>query len=173
MIATPNQTIGPFWHLLEDPAWADLTRFGAAGERIVLLGRVTDGVGAPVARACVELWQTSPAASAVWDGFGRCATDADGWFRFVTLYPGGRPGVVAGGNRGQAPHVALMILGSGLMRHLTTRVYFAGDPANAGDALLASLDAARRETLVAVMDDGGWRLDIRLQGDGETVFLDV
>ena len=167
MVATANQTIGPFWHLLEDPGWADLTRFGVAGARIVLRGRITDGAGAAVARACVEVWQASPAASAVWDGFGRCATDADGWFRFVTV----RPGMT--GRNAQAPHVALTILGSGLMRHLQTRAYFAGDPANAGDPLLASLDAARRETLVAVPEgDGAWRLDVRLQGDGETVFLD-
>lgn len=58
--ATASQTIGPFWHLLEDPAWADLTRFGAVGERIALVGTIVDGDGAPVSDTRVELWQPNP-----------------------------------------------------------------------------------------------------------------
>ena len=45
--ATSSQTIGPYWHLLEQPGWSDLTRFGAEGERILLIGNVTDGDGLP------------------------------------------------------------------------------------------------------------------------------
>ena len=90
--ATASQTIGPYWHLLEDTSWSDLTRFGAEGERIVLLGTVTDGDGLPITDACVELWQPSPPASATWDGFGRAATDIEGNYRFVTLKPGPVPG---------------------------------------------------------------------------------
>ncbi len=59
-IATAAQTIGPFWHLLDDPALADLTRFGATGRRISLIGRITDGDGAAVGDACVEIWQAEP-----------------------------------------------------------------------------------------------------------------
>lgn len=171
--ATASQTIGPFWHLLEDKDWADLTRFGATGERIELCGRVTDGSGAPVADACVELWQPSPAASDLWDGFGRAATDAQGEFRFVTLRPGPVP-VSAGSNTQQAPHMALTIFARGLLMHLHTRAYLSGEALNAQDPLLCSLPAGRRDTLIAREDAPGlWRLDIRLQGDGETVFLDV
>jgi protocatechuate 3,4-dioxygenase beta subunit len=55
-----------------------------------------------------------------------------------------------------------------------TRVYFDDEPdANATDPLLASVDASRAATLVAVSEDGGYRFDVRLQGDDETVFLDV
>ena len=54
-IATASQTIGPYWHLLEDQSWADLTRFGAEGERIAIAGRLTDGAGAPVTDGCVEI----------------------------------------------------------------------------------------------------------------------
>ncbi|MFL5266053.1 MAG: hypothetical protein ACJ8AH_05560, partial [Stellaceae bacterium] len=58
--ATGGQTIGPFWHLIEHPEWADLTRFGAAGERITLIGTVIDGGVNPVTDAAVELWQADP-----------------------------------------------------------------------------------------------------------------
>lgn len=175
--ATASQTIGPYWHLLEDPAWSDLTRFGAEGEQIVLIGCITDGDGLPVGDACVELWQPSPAASLVWDGFGRAATDVEGNFRFTTLKPG-PVGGAPGANTQQAPHAALTIFARGLVIHLQTRAYFDGDPANDTDPLLASLPPERRGTLLAypVGERGGipaWRIDIRLQGPDETVFLDV
>ena len=83
LAATANQTIGPFWHLIEDPTWADLTRFGAEGEKIVLTGTLYDGGNNTVADAAVEIWQTSPETSETFPGFGRCRTDAE------------RPGVVA------------------------------------------------------------------------------
>jgi len=104
-------------------------------------------------------------------GFGRCATDAQGRFCFATL----KPGPVAGpGNGIQAPHVALTIFARGLMRGLVTRAYFAGDARLAEDPILALVPRQRRATLIAQPDgQGAWRLDIRLQGEGETVFLEV
>jgi len=169
---TPSQTIGPFWHLLADPAWSDLTRFGADGERISLAGRLLDGAAAPVADGCVELWQADPPASETFPGFGRSATDADGRFHFKTIRPGRLPGR---GNMAQAPHLALGIFARGLLRRLVTRVYFDGETTNDSDPLLASLDdPARRATMIARADAGGtWHIDIRLQGEAETVFLDV
>ncbi len=171
-IATASQTIGPYWHLIEDPSWADLTRFGVAGEKIELTGIVTDGDGAPFADVCIELWQADPAASDTFPAFGRSRTDADGRYRFVTLKPGPVPGR---GNTTQAPHFALWVLGRGLMRGLATRVYFAGEGRNDTDPVLTSIeDPARRATLIARPDGAAtWRMDIRLQGDGETVFFDV
>ncbi|MDQ2802181.1 MAG: protocatechuate 3,4-dioxygenase subunit alpha [Pseudomonadota bacterium] len=175
--ATASQTIGPYWHLLEDLSWTDLTRFGAqqqyeGRERIVLTGVVTDGDGAPFPDACIEIWQPDPPASDRFPGFGRGGTDGDGRFRFVTLKPGPVPGR---GNAQQAPHIAVWILARGLMRGLATRVYFADEALNATDPLLTSIeDPARRATLIARPEaQGTWRLDIRLQGAGETVFLDV
>ncbi len=103
--ATASQTIGPFWHLIDDPDWADLTRFGGIGEKIALTGTVTDGGGQPVGDAAIEIWQTSPATTDTFPGFGRCRTDPLGRFRFTTL----KPGPVAGlGNTLQAPHVAIL-----------------------------------------------------------------
>ena len=170
--ATASQTIGPYWHLLEDASWADLTRFGAAGEKIVLTGAVLDGDGKPCADACVEMWQSDPVFSELFPGFGRSNTDRAGMYRFVTV----KPGAVAGrGNAQQAPHIALCILSRGLMRGLVTRAYFQGETLNDSDPLLMSIeDTARRGTLVARPEGAGtWRMDVRLQGDGETVFLDV
>lgn len=170
--ATASQTIGPYWHLLEDPSWADLTRFGAEGERIVLSGVVIDGDGLPFPDACIEIWQSSPEPSDRFPGFGRSGTDRDGRFRFVTLKPQAVRGL---GNTQQAPHVAIRVLARGLMRGLATRAYFAGEPANETDPLLNSIEnPERRATLIAQPDGAGaWRMDIRLQGGVETVFLDV
>jgi protocatechuate 3,4-dioxygenase alpha subunit len=172
LVATANQTIGPFWHLIEDPTWADLTRFGAEGERIVLTGTLFDGGGNTIADAAVEIWQTSPAASETFHGFGRCRTDGTGSFRFTTL----KPGAVAGlGNAQQAPHVAVSIFARGLLKALTTRLYFQDEPLNETDPVLSLIDSdARRHTLIArKVSDDTWRLDIRLQGDGETVFMEI
>jgi protocatechuate 3,4-dioxygenase alpha subunit len=169
-IATSSQTIGPYWHLISHPEWADLTRFGARGEAITVLGRITDGDGLPVTDACVEIWQSDPPANEMFPAFGRTATDAEGRFRFVTLKPGPVPGA---GNAPQAPHLAVTILARGILIGLRTRIYFAGEALNETDPLLSAIDdPARRATLIAEADAAGvWQRDIRLQGDGETVFL--
>jgi protocatechuate 3,4-dioxygenase, alpha subunit len=176
--ATASQTAGPFWHLIDHPEWADLLRPGgpnaeAEGERITLTGRITDGDGAPCPDMLVEIWQADPGGSyeGPFHGFGRCATDPEGRFRFATL----KPGPVRGrGNAVQAPHVALSLFARGLMKPLLTRLYFAGEALNENDPLPSSLPVARRGTLLAQPAGGGaWRLDIRLQGEGETVFLEI
>jgi protocatechuate 3,4-dioxygenase alpha subunit len=155
---TASQTIGPFWHMLADPTAADLTRFGASGSRIQLTGRLIDGNDEPLSDACVEIWQATPAASSTFPGWGRCATNAHGAFRFVTLEP----------DRNE-PYAAVCVFARGLVKPLWTRVYFA----DVGDELLARLPAARRSTLLARRDDGTWRWDIRLHGENETVFLEI
>ena len=171
-IATSSQTIGPYWHLIETPDWADLTRFGAAGERIDLIGTVTDGDSVPVSDAAIELWQASPEASDTFPAWGRCATDLGGNYRFTTLKPGPVPGL---GNALQAPHFAITILARGLLKGLVTRAYFDGEKLNEHDPVLSMIeDTARRATLIArkVAPDT-WRMDICLQGVDETVFLEV
>jgi len=170
-VATANQTIGPYWHLIEDPTWSDLTRFGADGEKIVVTGAVTDRAGNLVTDAAIEIWQTSPAASETFPAFGRCRTDRTGCFRFITL----KPGPVAGqGNAQQAPHVAITIFARGFLKALTTRLYFQDEPLNEADPVLSLIeDEVRRRTLIARrVASGAWHLDIRLQGDHETVFME-
>ncbi len=170
--ATPSQTIGPYWHLLLEPSWADLTRFGATGEVITLEGQITDGAGALVTDACVEIWQTSPPISETFDGFGRSRTDMNGMFHFKTIRPGPTPGL---GNAQQAPHLALTILARGITKALMTRVYFEGDDGQDTDPVLNLIeDPKRRATLIAKKtSEGSYRTDICLQGPAETVFLDV
>jgi protocatechuate 3,4-dioxygenase, alpha subunit len=177
--ATASQTAGPYWHMIDFPEWADLTRPGSGnegveGERITLVGRVTDGDDTAVTDALVEIWQAGPDGSYGngFHGFGRCGTNEAGEFRFVTLKPGPVPGR---GNATQAPHIAITIFARGLMRHLVTRAYFAGERLNDADPVLGMIeDPARRATLIAKPEGGGvWRMDVRLQGNGETVFLDV
>ncbi|HEX4262593.1 MAG TPA: protocatechuate 3,4-dioxygenase subunit alpha [Acetobacteraceae bacterium] len=170
--ATASQTIGPYWALIEHKEMADLTRFGAAGERVVLTGRVTDGDGAPVTDAAIELWQSDPPASEHFPGWGRCGTNAQGRYSFTTLRPGPVPGP---GNRLQAPHFAISILARGILATLCTRAYLAGERLNEDDPVLALVeDPARRATLIAHESGAGtWELDIRLQGADETVFFAI
>ena len=190
LIATPSQTVGPFFHLALDRAeWADLTKDGPAGERVVVEGRLTDGDGVPVADACLELWQANAAGRYAhpddtrtdkpldphFRGFGRVSTDAEGGFRFTTIRPGPAPGA---GNALQAPHIAVALFARGLLKPLYTRIYFDGDPLNEADPVLQSIDdPARRRTVLATRRDGAgaptWTLDIVMQGDNETVFFDV
>jgi protocatechuate 3,4-dioxygenase alpha subunit len=177
--ATAHQTAGPYWHMIDFPEWADLLRAdgpnaGVEGERITLAGRITDGDGAAVVDGLVEIWQAGPDGGyeSGFHGFGRCATDNDGRFRFTTLKPGPVPGL---GNATQAPHITIALFARGLMKHVVTRAYFEGEALNATDPVLTMVeDPARRATLVAKPAGGGlWNLDIVLQGAGETVFLDV
>jgi protocatechuate 3,4-dioxygenase alpha subunit len=145
---------------------------GAEGEKIRLIGTITDGDGAPVSDACVEIWQPDPPATDDFIGWGRCGSDAERNFHFLTLRPGPVPGA---GNRQQAPHFAITLFARGLLKGLVTRAYFEDEPLNESDPLLSSIDDPRRRaTLIAKrVDPTTWRLDIRLQGEGETVFLDV
>ena len=194
LIPTPSQTVGPFFHLgLDRPEWGDLTRGNPKGERIVIEGRVLDGDGVPVPDAVIELWQANAAGRYAhpddtqtdkpldpnFRGFGRVATDAEGRFRITTIRPGPVPGR---GNSLQAPHINVLLLSRGLLIHLHTRIYFAGEPANASDPLLSSIeDAAVRGTLLARRAEGSsqsgspalYRFDIIMQGENETVFLDL
>jgi protocatechuate 3,4-dioxygenase alpha subunit len=188
LIPTASQTVGPFFHLgLDRPEWADLARDNPSGERILIEGRVVDGDGAPVPDAVIEVWQANAAGrynhpdddqtdkplDPRFRGFGRVATDAEGRFRITTIRPGPVPGR---GNALQAPHLTLAIFARGLLRHLYTRLYFADEPTNANDPLLSSIeDKAARGTLLARRTAGTttYVFDVVLQGENETVFLDI
>lgn len=153
------------------------------GEAIEIAGHVFDAAGAPVPDAMVELWQANAAgryasvddtrADVALDphfvGFGRASTSAEGVWRFRTIRPGRVPGP---GNSLQAPHIALSVFGRGLLKRLATRLYFADGEGNDVDPVLSVVPEARRGTLIAERrEDGVWWLDIRLSGEGETVFF--
>jgi protocatechuate 3,4-dioxygenase, alpha subunit len=187
LIPTASQTVGPFFHLgLDRPDWADLARDNPEGQRITVEGRVIDGDGAPVPDACLELWQANAAGRYAhpddtqaekpldphFRGFGRVSTGADGGFRFTTIRPGPVPGR---GNALQAPHINVALFARGLLKHLFTRIYFAGEPANEADPVLLSIDdpAVRGTLLAHPSGAGAWHIDIVLQGNRETAFFDV
>jgi protocatechuate 3,4-dioxygenase alpha subunit len=172
----------PQGHYLLGPG--DSERTPAQGEVIEIEGRVYDADGEPIADALVEIWQANPHGRYASDGdlredlpldpnfigFGRSSTSVDGVFRFRTLKPGRVPGP---GDTLQAPHIAVGVFGRGLLKRLVTRIYFADEASNAEDPILALAPAGRRETLIARRDGDVWRFDIRLQGDGETVFFEI
>ncbi|MEM8850777.1 MAG: protocatechuate 3,4-dioxygenase subunit alpha [Pseudomonadota bacterium] len=179
MKETPSQTAGPYVHIGCVPSFAGLDgMYGGAdlgarmgplpGPGIVFTGRVLDGDGAPLTDALVEIWQADAAGRYGPDarGWGRQPTDAEtGQFRFETVKPG-----PAGG---QAPHLLIWIVARGINLGLTTRAYFADEAdANAADPVLIQA-GDRAETMVAQAIQGGYHLDIHLQGEAETVFLDV
>jgi protocatechuate 3,4-dioxygenase, alpha subunit len=167
---TPSQTIGPFFHVALPWNGGGTVGFAEEGPRIVLTGRITDGAGNVVGDALVETWQHSPKgstpASASGErnphGFGRVETAKDGTFRIETSLPAG-----------DAPCLDVAIFARGLLKPLRTRVYFAAAEAARKDALLKTLaDSPRIATLLATPTGvGAYRWDVRLQGEGETVFF--
>jgi protocatechuate 3,4-dioxygenase alpha subunit len=174
---TPGQTVGPFFGFaLPYAAGSELVP-PTRPDAIRLHGRVLDGAGDPVPDAVLELWQPGPDGRVVqrpgsldrdgytFTGWGRAATDRAGGYQFSTLVPGPT-------ERGAAPYFALAIFARGLLDRLFTRAYLPGDDVTLGrDPLLAATAPDRRGTLVAQADDRGFVFDVRLQGEGETVFL--
>ena len=139
---TPSQTVGPFF------GFALPFDRGAVsdGDGIRIEGQVLDGAGEPVPDALLEISEG--------EQFARCRTDMEGAYHFVVKSPG--PG-----------YFDVAVFARGLLRHLNTRLYLPGQ----ADAVLESIEPARRGTLVAREDAGALRFDVRLQGKDETVFF--
>jgi protocatechuate 3,4-dioxygenase, alpha subunit len=182
MSHTPSQTVGPYLSIglpwPDGPFVVDESAPGA----FWLHGIVTDGAGAPVPDALIETWQADPdgrfdhpddprGAVKGFRGFGRCPTDDSGRYAIRTQKPGPVPGP---GGEAQAPHIDVSVFARGLLHRVVTRVYFADEEAaNAADPVLSTVPTDRRATLLAVPDGEGYRFDIRLQGDDETVFFAI
>ena len=195
---SPSQTAGPYVHIGCLPNWCGIVGIYAEdpgsrlinadthGERVSVTGRIFDGDGAPVLDAVIEIWQADAAglypspvetrgnADPNFGGWGRVATAFDsGEFRIDTIRPGRVP---YPDGRLQAPHINCWIVARGINVGLQTRIYFADEAeANAEDPVLALIEPrARVDTLLAQPDgEGGFRFDIRLQGERETVFFDI
>jgi protocatechuate 3,4-dioxygenase alpha subunit len=198
---TASQTAGPYVHIGLAPGAAgfniyerelgqDIAGPEAPGTRIRIEGLVIDGAGAPVKDVLIEAWQADASgiyphredprhaeAAPGFRGWGRIITDfSTGLWAFDTIKPGVTPGRTG---RVQAPHVSLWLVARGINIGLHTRLYFADEvEANSADPVLSLIEQEnRRATLLAtpVMRDGKpvYRFDIRLQGEGETVFFDV
>ncbi len=194
---TPSQTAGPYVHIGLTPNFCDIggvydRDLGTAmvndrtlGERITVRGRIFDGADALVRDAIVEIWQADGAgfynspselrgtADPNFTGWGRCPTSADdGFYSFETIKPGMVP--YKDGRR-MAPHLTVWIVARGINIGLQTRMYFPEEAqANAADPLLLRIEhRARVETMIAARDGTVYTFDIHLQGDKETVFLDI
>jgi len=194
---TPSQTAGPYVHIGLTPNFCDISGvyegdLGTAmvndkttGERIIVTGRIFDGAGALVRDAVIEIWQADGAglynspsemrgnADPNFTGWGRCPTRAeDGVYSFETIKPGKVP--FKDGRR-QAPHITFWIVARGINLGLHTRMYFPEESeANNADPLLMRIEHRDRvATLIAARDGSTYTFDIRLQGENETVFLDI
>ncbi|MCL4148792.1 UNVERIFIED_CONTAM: hypothetical protein GTU68_066908 [Idotea baltica] len=186
------EIIGPLDHdLIRNFAAAEGSDASALGPRILVHGQLKDEGDRPVPNALIEIWQANAGGRYrhVNDGYlapldpnfggcGRCLTDDQGRYRFITIQP---ETVKPRPLEGQAPHVALWIVARGVNLGLNTRIYFP-DEDNGSDPLL-SLAGSRSETLIARRPDAEederdqgmpvYRFDIHIQGEQETVFIDV
>ncbi len=188
-------SLRPVWPSL-DAGDADLTMNGRVngdpiGERIVLEGRVTDDAGRPVPGALIEIWQANAAGRYIHKeelhpapldpnflGAGRCMSEEDGSYRFITLKPGSYPW----GNHRNAwrpAHVHFSIHGAGLAQRLVTQMYFPGDPTLPYDPIFnAVTEAPVRNRLISrfSMEDSipewahCYKFDICLAGRYATPF---
>lgn len=177
LVPTPAQTVGPFFaYALPFPGDDRLVVPGRS-DAIRLHGSVLDGAGGGVPDALLELWQATPDGKVpqesgslhrddwTFTGWGRASTDDTGRYSFTTLRPGAT-------EPGAAPFFLLTVFARGLMNRLFTRIYLPGDAtALEADGLLSSIPADRRATLIALAEPTGYRFDVRLQGESETVFL--
>jgi len=193
---SPSQTAGPYLHIgclpnfsgidgvyPDDPGRC-MVNADTRGERIIILGHVYDGDGAPLLDAMIEIWQADAAglypsarethAEVEFGGWGRQPCDPEtGEFAFETIKPGQVP---YPDGRLQAPHITVWIVARGINIGLHTRLYFDDEAdANALDPILAQLaGGGRGQTLVARSEgERRFRFDIYLQGDNETVFFDM
>ncbi|WP_449413543.1 protocatechuate 3,4-dioxygenase subunit alpha [Pandoraea soli] len=190
---TPSQTVGPYFAYGLSPeqyrydfksAFTPVVALDRAeGEAIRVVGQVLDGAGQPINDALIEVMQADAAGRYVqsaediersgFAGTGRCGTGthAEHCFVFDTI----KPGAAA---PGEAPRIDVILTMRGLLNHLFTRIYFDDEAAaNALDPVLQQVPAERRHTLIARREVSGgrvsYRFDIRMQGDEETVFLDL
>ena len=169
----------------------DLTRQHGGeplGERIIVTGRVLDGDGRPIPNTLVEVWQANAAGRYVdpadrhpapldpnFTGAGRCRTDGEGRYRFVTVKPGAYPWKNHH-NAWRPAHIHFSVFGPELGSRLVTQMYFPGDPLMAFDPILRSVPEGARPRLVAAFDFDttqpewalGYRWDMVVRGSRAT-----
>jgi len=188
-----TETTGPvFGHNTVQPGDRDLTiqhDGEPLGERIIVTGRLLDGDGRPVRNQLIEIWQANAAgryAHSVdqhpapldpnFSGAGRCLTDNEGRYEFITIKPGAYPW----GNHPNAwrpAHIHFSVFGPAFATRLVTQMYFPGDPLFEYDPIFQSVrDPRARERLISTFDLSltrpewalGYRFDIVLRGRDAT-----
>lgn len=193
---TASQTAGPYVHIglalaaagnppRDEEIGNEMAGADAEGQAIEIVGTVIDGNGDLVRDAFIEAWQADSEGhyhtdfdlKRPFNSFGRTATTFEGGSEWTlkTIKPGQ---VNTPDGRPMAPHINLMVFARGVNVHLHTRLYFDDEAdANAACPILNAVESpARRQTLIARKESGDgtprYRFDIRLQGEGETVFFD-
>jgi protocatechuate 3,4-dioxygenase beta subunit len=181
--------VGPLDH--------DLTRQHRGeplGERIVVTGRVLDGDGRPVRNSLVEIWQANAAGRYVhqndqhpapldpnFTGAGRCMTDDEGRYRFLTVKPGAYPWKNHP-NAWRPAHIHFSLFGPAFATRLVTQMYFPGDPLFEYDPIFQSVrDEKARQRLISRFDLSitepewalGYNFDIVLRGREATPMEDL
>ncbi|HEX8602277.1 MAG TPA: protocatechuate 3,4-dioxygenase [Pseudoduganella sp.] len=162
---TTSQTIGPFSH--EAWQWSvDLTaNVETTAPTVTVRGVIYDGDGTPINDAQLEAWNPHAAeaeAQQAMPGFRRMPSGEAGEFQFRLSRPADAPA--------DAPAAFVTVFARGLVKHQFTAVFLEDAPPS---PILAQVPAERRDTLLARRQpDGSYRWDIRMQGDGETVFFD-
>jgi protocatechuate 3,4-dioxygenase, beta subunit len=172
----------------------DLTVHGEGeplGERIIVYGQVLEDGGRPVPDTLVEIWQANACGRYLhagdqhpapldpnFQGSGRCVTDAEGRFKFITIKPGAYPW----GNHPNAwrpQHIHFSVFGRAFTQRLVTQMYFPGDPLFEYDPIFNSVrDPKARERMICAFDLAStkpdwalaYRFDIVLRGPEETPF---
>ena len=164
----------------------------AMGQRIIITGRVLDEDGQPVPGALIEIWQANAAGRYTheldsWNapldpnfvGRGRCFSDEQGVYRFLTIRPGAYPWKVET-NEWRPAHIHLSIMGTSLASRLVTQVYFRDDPHFPLDSIFQGLSEAERDRVICEYDHSltepdwamGYRFDIVLRGPFATPMID-
>jgi protocatechuate 3,4-dioxygenase, beta subunit len=171
---------------------ADLTKQGKSeplGERIVVAGRVLDQDGKPVPNTLVEIWQANAAGRYAhardqhpapldpnFSGAGRCVTDAEGNYRFVTIKPGAYPWPNHP-NAWRPAHIHFSLFGPSFATRIITQMYFPGDPLMPIDPIMNAVRGERaRAAMISAFDLGltmpdwalGYRFDVILRGRDAT-----
>jgi len=207
MLRAPTKPMVPLKHNLEKftgPVFghdavreldSDLTQNGRRngeplGERIIVTGCVTDEAGRPLRNTLIEIWQANAAGRYIhkvdqhtapidpnFFGGGRCVTDSEGRYRFLTVKPGAYPW----GNHSNAwrpNHIHFSLIGPTIASRLVTQMYFPGDPLLALDPIFQGTPEKARQRLVSnfsldVTEEGfalGYIFNIVLRGPLETTF---
>jgi protocatechuate 3,4-dioxygenase, beta subunit len=197
MKQTLSEITGPlFGHEAVQPDDDDLTRNAATGveamgERLIIVGRVLDEDGRPVPNTLVEIWQANSAGryrheadqhNAPLDpnfiGAGRCMTNDNGEYRFLTIRPGAYPWLNHP-NAWRPAHIHLSLFGPSFVTRLVTQFFFPGDPLIPLDPILNSIPTkGGTQRLIASyahdVTEPEWalayRFDIVLRGRQQTPF---
>ncbi|MFE9328603.1 protocatechuate 3,4-dioxygenase subunit beta [Nocardia sp. NPDC052278] len=162
----------------------------AIGQRIIVHGRVLDSDGRAIPQSLIEMWQANaggryrhtgdrwPAPlDPHFDGWGRCVTDAEGYYRFTTIKPGAYPWQNHG-NAWRPAHIHFSLFGTAFSQRLVTQMYFPDDPLFFQDPIYNAVPEQARHRMVSVFDPEvtvdhwalGYRFDIVLRGSSATFF---